>query len=53
MKKFLILSVLVGLSGCKESSTGLDKNVLNTAFKKCSIYLGDLVKSYFYYLKKP
>ncbi|MFW1969371.1 hypothetical protein ACG95P_20195 [Acinetobacter guillouiae] len=45
MKKILILGLLVGLSGCKESSTGLDKSVLNTAYKKCSVYLGDLVKS--------
>lgn len=45
MKKILILGLLVGLSGCNESSTGLKKNVINTAYKKCTEYLGDLVKS--------
>lgn len=35
MKKILVLGLLVVLSGCKESSTGLDKNVINTAYKSC------------------
>jgi len=45
MKKFLILSVLVGLSGCKESSTGLDKELLNTGYEKCKEYLSKSLKS--------
>lgn len=45
MKKILILGLLVGLSGCKESSTGLDKEFLNTGFEKCKEYLSTSLKS--------
>ncbi len=45
MRTILLLCLMVGLVGCNESSTGLDKNVINTAYKKCYGYLGDFVKS--------
>ena len=37
--------MLVGLSGCKENETGLQKNVINTGFDKCKNYLSTSLKS--------
>lgn len=45
MKRFLILSLLLGMSGCNESSTGLKKNAINAAYKNCYGYLNDRVES--------
>lgn len=46
MKKNIILAVsLLGLFGCKNSDTGLQKNVLNTAYSQCYKNLSSLVKS--------
>ena len=45
MKKILILALLMGLGGCKESSTGLNKEFLNTGYEKCKEYLSTSLKS--------
>nr|WP_312824997.1 hypothetical protein [Acinetobacter oleivorans] len=45
MKKLLFLYLLVGLAGCKETQTGLDKNLFNTTYSKCVDYLTDSLKS--------
>lgn len=37
--------MVVGLSGCKEDGTGLQKNVINTGFDKCKNYLSTSLKS--------
>ena len=45
MKKIIILAALVGLTGCTEDKTGLQKNVINTGFEKCTDYLTSSLKS--------
>lgn len=48
MKKLLIAGVAalgLVLSGCTESKTGLQKNVINTGFEKCTDYLTSSLKS--------
>ena len=45
MKKIIILAVLIGLAGCAENKTGLQKNVINTGFEKCTDYLTSSLKS--------
>lgn len=45
MKKIIFLAMVVGLSGCKEDGTGLQKNVINTGFDKCKNYLSTSLKS--------
>ncbi|QIC69820.1 hypothetical protein [Acinetobacter indicus] len=48
MKKLLIVGVAalgLVLSGCTESKTGLQKNVINTGFEKCANYLTSSLKS--------
>lgn len=48
MKKLLIAGVAalgLVLSGCAESKTGLQKNVINTGFEKCTDYLTSSLKS--------
>ena len=37
--------MVVGLYGCKEDGTGLQKNVINTGFDKCKNYLSTSLKS--------
>ena len=45
MKKIIFLAMVVGLYGCKEDGTGLQKNVINTGFDKCKNYLSTSLKS--------
>jgi major membrane immunogen (membrane-anchored lipoprotein) len=48
VKKLLIAGVAalgLVLSGCTESKTGLQKNVINTGFEKCTDYLTSSLKS--------
>lgn len=46
MKNILIAGVLgFGLAGCAENKTGLQKNVINTAFDTCQTYLSGGLKS--------
>lgn len=45
MKKIIILAALIGLAGCAENNTGLQKNVVNTGFEKCADYLTSSLKS--------
>ncbi|NAR56695.1 hypothetical protein GPS50_04335 [Acinetobacter haemolyticus] len=48
MKKILIAGMAalgLVLSGCTESKTGLQKNVINTGFEKCTDYLTSSLKS--------
>lgn len=45
MKKVLLLGLVVGLVGCKETNTGLDKELLNTGYDKCKEYLRASLKS--------
>ncbi|EXB42574.1 MULTISPECIES: hypothetical protein [Acinetobacter calcoaceticus/baumannii complex] len=45
MKKLVLISSLLLLGGCKESNTGLDKNVFNTSYDKCVEYLTNSLKS--------
>ena len=45
MKKIILLALLVGLVGCKESNSGLDKKVINTAYDNCYQKLASIVKS--------
>lgn len=45
MKKIILLSLVLGLVGCKETNTGMDKNLFNTSYDKCVDYLTDSLKS--------
>lgn len=48
MKKLLAVGVLwlgLVLGGCAENKTGLQKNVINTSFEKCTDYLTSSLKS--------
>ncbi|MDO7434602.1 hypothetical protein Q5X65_15815 [Acinetobacter baumannii] len=45
MKKIILLSLFLGLVGCKETNTGMDKNLFNTSYDKCVDYLTDSLKS--------
>ena len=48
MKKIFLVGVLgfgLILGGCTENKTGLQKNVVNTAFEKCNEYLASSLKS--------
>lgn len=45
MKKIILLGLLAGLAGCKETSTGLEKSVFNTSYEKCVDYLTGSLKS--------
>lgn len=46
MQKLLLVGVVIfGIVGCKESETGLQKNVINSAYKSCVGHLESLVKS--------
>ena len=46
MKKLVLISSLLLLGGCKESNTGLDKNVFNTSYDKCVEYLTNSLKAH-------
>ena len=45
MMRILIILLVIGLSGCKESVTGLDKRVLNAAYDNCEEKLESVLKS--------
>ena len=45
MMRILIILLVIGLSGCKESVTGLDKRVLNAAYDNCQEKLKSVLKS--------
>jgi len=45
MKKVILLGLVIGLIGCAESKTGLEKNVINAAYDNCSSGLLDILKS--------
>lgn len=45
MKKIFLLCLMVGLVGCTENQTGMQKNVINTGFEKCADYLTSSLKS--------
>lgn len=45
MKKILISSILLFLAGCKENSTGMDKELFNSSYDKCRDYLSSALKS--------
>ncbi len=45
MKKILLMVLVVGLVGCEESETGLQKNVINTAYSECRARLKETLKS--------
>lgn len=45
MKKAILSVLIIGLLGCAENKTGLQKNVINTGFEKCSDYLTSSLKS--------
>lgn len=45
MKKIILLSLFLGLVGCKETNTGMDKKLFNTSYDKCVDYLTDSLKS--------
>lgn len=45
MKKILLAGVVLVLLGCKESETGLQKNVINTVYDNCYQKLTTVVKS--------
>ncbi|MDO7441116.1 hypothetical protein Q5X54_12555 [Acinetobacter baumannii] len=45
MKKIIFLSLVLGLVGCKETNTGMDKKVFNSTYEKCVDYLTNSLKS--------
>lgn len=45
MKKVILLSLFIGLVGCVESETGLQKNVINSAYESCTSNLKESLKS--------
>lgn len=45
MKKIILLSLVLGLVGCKEANTGVDKKVFNSTYDKCVDYLTNSLKS--------
>lgn len=45
MKKVLLLGLLVGLVGCKEKETGLEKQVINATYESCLSTLKKRLKS--------
>lgn len=45
MNKILLFCLMVGLGGCAENNTGLQKNVINTGFEACNKYLTSSLKS--------
>lgn len=45
MKNLILLCLVFGLIGCKESNTGLDKKIINTSYDKCIEYLTASLKS--------
>ncbi|HAV5501275.1 TPA: hypothetical protein JI107_18220 [Acinetobacter baumannii] len=45
MKKIIFLSLVLGLVGCKETNTGMDKKVFNSTYDKCVNYLTNSLKS--------
>lgn len=45
MKKIILLSLVLGLGGCKETNTGIDKKVFNSTYDKCVDYLTNSLKS--------
>lgn len=45
MKKIILLSLILGLIGCKEPNTEMDKTLFNTSYDKCVDYLTSSLKS--------
>ncbi|MGN5766273.1 hypothetical protein ACNQO6_18180 [Acinetobacter calcoaceticus] len=45
MKQIILLSLVLGITGCTESNTSLDKNLINTTSDMCKKYLTESLKS--------
>ncbi|ENW97332.1 hypothetical protein [Acinetobacter dispersus] len=45
MKKIILLSLILSLTGCKEPNTEMDKTLFNTSYDKCVDYLTASLKS--------